>query len=63
MPAMPRVANPYPYKIPAYAWTQAVKRGHEMNELDGVTGGEKLDTDIKMIINLAGGSTVAGSMV
>lgn len=53
-PAMPLVKNPYPYKIPVFAWTEAVERGSQMKEQDGVTGGAGLDADIKMIINLAG---------
>ncbi|MBO4980546.1 MAG: molybdopterin-dependent oxidoreductase [Lachnospiraceae bacterium] len=46
--------NPYPMQIPVYRWTDAVVRGHEMTALDGVTGGRQLQSDIKMIINLAG---------
>lgn len=51
---MPDVPNPYPMEIPTYLWTEAVVRGHELTELDGVTGGEQLASDIKMILNLAG---------
>ena len=51
---MPDVPNPYPMEIPTYLWTEAVVRGHELTELDGVTGGERLQSDIKMILNLAG---------
>lgn len=51
---MPDVPNPYPMEIPTYLWTEAVVRGHELTELDGVTGGEQLQSDIKMILNLAG---------
>lgn len=46
--------NPYGRSIPSYLWTDAILRGREMTELDGVTGGERLDSDIKMIVNLAG---------
>lgn len=53
-PEFPSPANPYQKKIPVFLWTDAVERGHEMTDLDGVTGGKKLDSDIKMIINLAG---------
>ena len=53
-PSISRVENPFPMSIPAFTWTDAVERGHEMTALDGVTGGEKLPSDIKMIINLAG---------
>lgn len=51
---MPDVPNPYPMEIPTYLWTEAVVRGHELTALDGVTGGEQLTSDIKMILNLAG---------
>lgn len=51
---MPDVPNPYPMQIPTYLWTEAVVRGHELTELDGVTGGEQLQSDVKMILNLAG---------
>lgn len=51
---MPDVPNPYPMEIPTYLWTEAVVRGHELTDLDGVTGGEQLQSDIKMILNLAG---------
>lgn len=53
-PGFPQVENPYGMKIPTYLWTEAIVRGHEMTELDGVTGGAQLDSDIKMMINLAG---------
>lgn len=57
-PEFPCPPNPYQKKIPVFLWTEAVERGHEMTELDGVTGGNKLDSDIKMIINLAGNCLV-----
>lgn len=53
-PKLPQPANPYPYKIPTFLWTEAVQRGREMDVLDGVTGGDSLKSDIKMILNLAG---------
>ena len=53
-PDMPSLPNPYHREIPTYLWTEAILRGHEMTALDGVTGGEKLDSDIKMLVNLAG---------
>lgn len=54
MPAFPKGENPFPMSIPVFTWTEAVERGSEMTALDGVTGGEKLPSDIKMIFNLAG---------
>ncbi len=53
-PEFPKIQNPFPMSIPAFTWTEAVMRGHEMVALDGVTGGDKLPSDIKMIVNLAG---------
>lgn len=53
-PVFPMPENPYGREIPVYAWTEAVLRGHEMTSFDGVRGGERLDQDIKMILNLAG---------
>lgn len=57
-PSMPSVPNPYPCKIPVFLWTDAVVRGRDMTELDGVTGGQRLDSDIKMILNLAGNTLI-----
>ena len=53
-PSLPYLTNPYPMEIPTFLWTEAVVRGHELTALDGVTGGERLESDIKMIVNLAG---------
>ncbi len=53
-PVFPSPPNPFHMSIPAFCWTEAVLRGHEMKAIDGVRGGEKLPSDIKMIINLAG---------
>ncbi len=36
-PSFPMPVNPYPMKIPVFLWTEAVVRGHELTELDGVT--------------------------
>ena len=54
LPDFPCPANPYGMRIPSFLWTEAVLRGHELTALDGVTGGEQLQSDIKMIVNLAG---------
>lgn len=53
-PSFPKGENPFPMSISVYTWTDAIVRGHEMTELDGVKGGERLPCDIKMMINLAG---------
>ena len=53
-PAMPMPPNPYRMAIPVYRWTDAVDHGRKMTALDGVTGGARLESDLKMIFNLAG---------
>ncbi len=59
-PSWPKVENRYNRQIPVYLWTDAVLHGHDMNQLDGVQwiDGSKepvsLNSDIKMILNLAG---------
>lgn len=53
-PELPMPENPVKTKIPVYLWTDAVERGRELTSLDGVTGGDSLDSEIKMIVNLAG---------
>jgi anaerobic dimethyl sulfoxide reductase subunit A len=50
--------NPFPGKIPAFMWTDAVLRGTELTPEEGLTGVERLDTNIKMIINLSGNCIV-----
>ncbi len=52
-PSMPRTDNPCRYEIPSFLWTEAVLRGRELTALDGVKGGERLPSDIKMIFSLA----------
>lgn len=53
-PVFPKIKNPFPMSIPVFCWTEAVERGHKMGAIDGVEGGERLPSDIKMIINPAG---------
>lgn len=63
-PAMPLVRNPYPYQIPVFLWTEAVICGKDLTKLDGVVdttnmaGSARLESDIKMILNLAGNTLV-----
>jgi anaerobic dimethyl sulfoxide reductase subunit A len=73
-PSIPRPVNAYGRMIPVFLWTEAILRGHEMTDLDGVTriaesdaqnavnSGQsdhvKLDSDIKMILNLAGNTLI-----
>lgn len=62
-PSWPKLVNHYNRQIPVYLWTEAVLHGHTMNQQDGVQwidGPEEpvtLESDIKMILNLAGQHT------
>ena len=58
LPHLPFVPNPYPMQIPTFRWTEAVDHGREMTALQGVRGGERLSSDVKMIVNLAGNCLV-----
>lgn len=54
-PHLPVCPNPYGKSIPTFLWTDAVLRGKEMTvKGDHIRGGEILDSDIKLIFNLAG---------
>jgi anaerobic dimethyl sulfoxide reductase subunit A len=51
--------NPYPGLIPSFLWTRALERGRTMTPReDGLRGVERLDSDIKLIFNLAGNTLV-----
>ena len=57
-PAIPMPVNPYGKSIPSFLWTDAILRGTEMTEeRDGVRGG-RLDSNIRLIFNLAGNTLV-----
>ncbi|MCQ2452034.1 MAG: molybdopterin-dependent oxidoreductase [Oscillospiraceae bacterium] len=61
MPPMPhfeKAANPYPGKIPVYAWTKALEQGMGMGAEAGVIGVDALSADIKMIVNLGGNALI-----
>ncbi|MGI6450970.1 MAG: DMSO/selenate family reductase complex A subunit [Desulfitobacteriia bacterium] len=51
-------ANPVKTAISMFMWTEAIERGKEMTAKDGVTGAERLSTDIKMIFNVAGNTLI-----
>lgn len=52
---LPAGKNPIEAKIPIFMWTDAVTRGSEMTALkDGLKGAEKLNQNIKFIMNYAG---------
>jgi anaerobic dimethyl sulfoxide reductase subunit A len=55
----PVPSNPYPGKIPSFLWTQAVEDARSMTpESHGLQGVNRLDTDIKLICNLAGNTLI-----
>ncbi len=55
VPRMEMGTNPINTTIPAYQWLTAIERGHTMTaDKDGVSGAEKLSTDLKFIWNYAG---------
>ena len=57
-PSVPVPRNPYGRSIPSFLWTDAILRGTEMTEReDGVRGG-RLDSNIRLIFNLAGNTLV-----
>ena len=49
----PSEKNPIKARIPVFLWTEAVIRGKEMREKDGVTGVDRLDNNIKLIYAVA----------
>jgi anaerobic dimethyl sulfoxide reductase subunit A len=54
---LPTGANPIKARIPVFMWTDAIVRGTEMTEEDGVKGGP-LKSNIKFIFNLASNTLV-----
>lgn len=50
--------NPYPGKIPCFCWTQAIEDANTFTQETGLRGISRLDTNIKMIFNLAGNCLV-----
>ncbi|WP_202171309.1 DMSO/selenate family reductase complex A subunit [Bacillus sp. USDA818B3_A] len=46
--------NPVKASIPCFQWTMAAEKGMEMTAADGLEGAERLNTNIKLIFNLAG---------
>ncbi|MFZ5821822.1 MAG: molybdopterin-dependent oxidoreductase [Chloroflexota bacterium] len=49
----PTGENPVKAAIPVFLWTEAVLRGKEMTQADGVTGVSRLTSDIKLIYAVA----------
>ena len=58
-PSLNVLKNPYPGSIPSFLWTKAIEHAHEMTKRqDGVEGVEQLNTNLKMIFNLAGNTLI-----
>ncbi|MBE6128731.1 MAG: hypothetical protein E7185_05595 [Erysipelotrichaceae bacterium] len=57
--AMPPVDNPYKGSISIFLWTKAIEHGAEMTARnDRVHGMDKLDANVRMILNLAGNTLI-----
>ena len=57
--AMPPIENPYKGVISIFLWTKAIEHGDEMTAReDRLHGVEKLDSKMRMILNLAGNTLV-----
>ncbi|HEY2420394.1 MAG TPA: DMSO/selenate family reductase complex A subunit, partial [Neobacillus sp.] len=50
--------NPVKASIPCFLWTKAVEQGTEMTAEDGLKGTDRLNTNIKLIFNMAGNMLV-----
>ncbi len=53
-PALPEIENPVKKTISSFLWTDAIANWETFGKKEGLKGGEKLDSGIKMILNLAG---------
>lgn len=59
LPYFPVPDNPANVSIPCFLWTKAIEQGSSMTALkDGVHGKETLDSNIKLIINIAGNTLI-----
>lgn len=58
-PSVPPVHDPLKLSIPVFLWTEAIVNGRNMTAAEhGVRGAERLPSDIKMILNLAGNTLI-----
>lgn len=58
VPTLDLAKNPVQISIPSFQWTEAVLRGTQLTEEDGVRGAQHLPAPIKMIFNLGGNTLV-----
>ncbi len=54
LPHMPAVPNPVKAEIPSFLWADAISRGPELTAADGLTGADRLESGVKLLLNLAG---------
>ena len=58
MPSMPMPENPVKQQISVFTWTDAIRKGKEFGEKDGLKGAKNLDCGIKMIFSIAGNALI-----
>ena len=58
VPGVPVPPNPFEGRIPVFLWTEAITRGTELTAKDGLRGVDKLPSNIKLILNLAGNTLI-----
>ncbi len=51
-PRMPSVQNPVRAAIPVFLWADAIARGPALTARDGLVGTERLETGVKLLLNL-----------
>ena len=58
-PSYPTGVSDYPGVIPTFLWTKAIQEGSRMtSEQDGVQGMEQLESDVKLLFNLASNTLI-----
>ncbi len=57
-PSLDKGINPIKASIPCFLWTDAIVRAKEMTIQDGLKGCDHLDSNIKMIYNIAGNTLI-----
>ena len=58
MPSMPMPENPVKQSISIFTWTDAIYKGKEFGEKDGLKGASHLDCGIKMLFSIAGNALI-----
>lgn len=55
---IPALDNPVPERFPVFLWTDAVTRGTEMTQADGVRGADRLSCNVRVLLQIAGNSLI-----